>query len=97
IPPAVPMPDVRTLLAIFDAEQRQRGLPASSQPLRRNVFLGADRADALRQFMRASLDRYRHYAANQHEEWTPEGVEERFAELVGGHVLAGSTEEVVAE
>ncbi|MCW2529085.1 MAG: luciferase [Pseudonocardiales bacterium] len=97
IPPAVDMADVKALLAIFAEEQARRGLAPTSQPLRRNVFLGRDRQDALSEFMRSSLDRYRHYAANEHEAWTPEGVEKRFAEQVGEHVLAGDAEHILAD
>jgi alkanesulfonate monooxygenase SsuD/methylene tetrahydromethanopterin reductase-like flavin-dependent oxidoreductase (luciferase family) len=97
VPPAVDLAEVGPLLASFGAEQAARGIPASPQPLRRNVFLGTDRADALERFRRASAKRYLHYAQNAHEVWKPEEVERNFAEFVGAHVLAGSADDVLAQ
>ena len=94
IPPAVELDDLGPLLDIFREEQTERGLPPSLQPLRRNVFLGADRRDAMEQFMRASANRYLHYARNGHEQWR---VEKSFADTVGAHVLAGAAADVLAE
>jgi alkanesulfonate monooxygenase SsuD/methylene tetrahydromethanopterin reductase-like flavin-dependent oxidoreductase (luciferase family) len=97
IPPAVELADVGPLLDIFREEQARRGLPPSLQPLRRNVFLGADRQDAMEQFMRASANRYLHYARNGHEQWRVDEIERSFVDAVGGHVLAGSAGDVLAQ
>jgi alkanesulfonate monooxygenase SsuD/methylene tetrahydromethanopterin reductase-like flavin-dependent oxidoreductase (luciferase family) len=97
IPPAVEIADVGPLLDIFRAEQVKRGLAPGLQPLRRNVFLGADRQDAMEQFMRASANRYLHYARNGHEQWRVEDIEKSFAEAVGAHVLAGAAADVLVE
>jgi alkanesulfonate monooxygenase SsuD/methylene tetrahydromethanopterin reductase-like flavin-dependent oxidoreductase (luciferase family) len=97
VPPALDLAEVAPLLDLFAAEQRARGSEPSPQPLRRNVFLGADRRDALEQFLRASARRYLHYANNGHEQWRADEVERDFAEVVGAHVLAGSPDEVLAQ
>lgn len=97
IPPAVEVADIGPLLDIFRTEQVARGIAPSLQPLRRNVFLGADRQDAMEQFMRASANRYLHYARNGHEQWRVDEIERSFADAVGHHVLAGSADEVLAE
>ena len=97
VPPAVDLAEVGPLLELFFAEQSARGLARSPQPLRRNVFLGADQDDALEQFRRASAARYLHYARNGHEVWRPDEVARDFAEVVGAHVLAGSPDDVLAE
>ena len=97
IPPAVELAEVGPLLDIFREEQVRRGLPPSLQPLRRNVFLGADRQDAMEQFMRASANRYLHYARNGHEQWRVDEIERGFVDAVGGHVLAGSAGDVLAQ
>ena len=97
IPPAVELSDIGPLLEIFRGEQVRRGLAPSLQPLRRNVFLGADRRDAMEQFMRASANRYLHYARNGHEQWRVEDIERSFTDAVGAHVLAGTAADVLAE
>jgi alkanesulfonate monooxygenase SsuD/methylene tetrahydromethanopterin reductase-like flavin-dependent oxidoreductase (luciferase family) len=97
VPPAVDLAQIGPLLELFAAEQVTRGLAASPQPLRRNVFLGADREDALEQFRRASAARYQHYARNGHEQWRPDEVAHDFTEVVGAHVLAGSPDDVLAQ
>jgi len=93
----VDLADVGPLLDAFATEQAARGIAPSPQPLRRNVFLGADREDALEQFRQASAERYLHYARNGHEVWRPDEVARDFAEVVGAHVLAGSPDDVLAE
>ena len=85
----------RILLETFREEQVKRGLAPSLQPLRRNVFLGADRQDAMEQFMRASANRYLHYAKSGHEQWRVEDIETSFADAVGAHVLAGAADDVL--
>jgi alkanesulfonate monooxygenase SsuD/methylene tetrahydromethanopterin reductase-like flavin-dependent oxidoreductase (luciferase family) len=97
IPPAVEIPDVAHMLTSFHKEQAKRGIAPALQPLRRNIFLGRDRQDALEQFMRASANRYLHYAKTGHETWDVESVEKRFNEIVGGHILAGSADSVLNE
>lgn len=97
IPPALELSEAGPLLEAFHAGQTARGIAPRPQPLRRNVFLGADRHDAIEQFMRASAKRYLHYARNGHEQWRPEEVERNFEEFVGSHVIAGSADEVLAQ
>jgi alkanesulfonate monooxygenase SsuD/methylene tetrahydromethanopterin reductase-like flavin-dependent oxidoreductase (luciferase family) len=97
VPPALDLAEVGPLLEVFAAEQAARGRAPAPQPLRRNVFLGADRRDALEQFLRAAAPRYLHYARNGHEQWREDEVQHNFAEFVGAHVLAGSPDEVLAQ
>jgi alkanesulfonate monooxygenase SsuD/methylene tetrahydromethanopterin reductase-like flavin-dependent oxidoreductase (luciferase family) len=97
IPPAVEIADLGPLLDIFREEQARRGLARSLQPLRRNVFLGTDRQEAMEQFIRASANRYLHYASHGHEQWRVEDIERSFTEAVGAHVLAGAAADVLAE
>jgi alkanesulfonate monooxygenase SsuD/methylene tetrahydromethanopterin reductase-like flavin-dependent oxidoreductase (luciferase family) len=97
VPPALELEKVGPLLELFATERAARGLPPGNQPLRRNVFLGADRNDAMAQFMRASANRYLHYANYGHEQWRAAEVERNFVEVVGSHVLAGSPDEVLTE
>jgi alkanesulfonate monooxygenase SsuD/methylene tetrahydromethanopterin reductase-like flavin-dependent oxidoreductase (luciferase family) len=97
IPPAVGLGEIGGLLDIFLEEQAARGIAPSLQPLRRNVFLGKDRADAMSEFIRASANRYLHYAKNGHEQWTVEEVRQSFEQVVGAHVLVGSADEVLTD
>jgi alkanesulfonate monooxygenase SsuD/methylene tetrahydromethanopterin reductase-like flavin-dependent oxidoreductase (luciferase family) len=97
IPPALELHEIGPLLDIFREEQAKRGLPPTLQPLRRNVFLGTDRDDAMDQFRRASANRYLHYAKNGHEQWRVDEIEKSFAEAVGAHVLAGSADDVLGQ
>lgn len=97
IPPAVEEADLGPLLEVFRAGQAALGLTPSLQPLRRNVFLGRDKQDAMEQFMRASANRYLHYARNGHEQWRVDEIERNFHDAVGHHVLAGSADQVLGE
>ena len=96
-PPAVELAEVQRLHELFAEEQMRRGQPRSLQPLRRNVFLGRDRQDALEKFMRSSIDRYLYYANSEHEVWHRGDVENHFTEVVGDHMIAGNVDAILAE
>jgi alkanesulfonate monooxygenase SsuD/methylene tetrahydromethanopterin reductase-like flavin-dependent oxidoreductase (luciferase family) len=65
IGPNVPVDRVQQLMEIFTEERRGAGLAVTSQPIRRDVAFGRDRAAALETFNERSAARYAVYAANE--------------------------------
>lgn len=99
VPPSCPIDEVARWIDLFQATRDEHGLPrAPSFPLRREVSVGRDRADALATYERRARGRYVAYA-RRGRTWagTPDALERTFADTVAGHLVAGSADEVVEE
>ena len=94
VPPEATVAEIderfKTVKAGFDL----RGKPFGSQPVRRNVLIGKDRDDALREFSRVAKARYVTYAQRGLDVYTPEELEDDFITAAESHALLGSADEV---
>ena len=97
IPPEIEVEDAHRLLGLFFEEQAKRGRPRTHQPFRRNVFLGADRQEAVQAFIHAARDRYVAYAQRGLDLYDPAELERDFVATTGKHAVLGSPDEVVEQ
>jgi alkanesulfonate monooxygenase SsuD/methylene tetrahydromethanopterin reductase-like flavin-dependent oxidoreductase (luciferase family) len=99
IPPSCTVEEVEGWIDLFQRTRDEHGLPrVRSFPLRREVSVGRDRADALALYERNARGRYVAYA-QRGRTWagTPEELTRTFTDTVAGHLVAGTAEDVVAE
>jgi alkanesulfonate monooxygenase SsuD/methylene tetrahydromethanopterin reductase-like flavin-dependent oxidoreductase (luciferase family) len=96
IPPSCSVAEVTRWIDLFQAKRDDLDLPRAERfPLRREVSIGRDRADALELFERRAKSRYLVYS-QRGRTWagTPDELDRRFADSVGGHLVAGTAAEV---
>jgi len=99
IPPSCSVEEVARWIELFQSTRDALGLPRVDRfPVRREVSIGRDRADALAAFERRAKSRYLAYSKHGRT-WagTPEDLDRTFHETVGGHLVAGTAEEVREE
>jgi len=99
IPPAMPLDEVRSRIALFQETRAELGLPPCERfPLRREVTVGKDREDALRRYEQRARGKYVAYAQRDRT-WagSAEQLSSSFAEQVSDHVIAGTAEECIAQ
>lgn len=98
IPPEFTAARIAGLVEAFRDERRRAGRPMPQGfPLRREVMLGSSREDAMERFAARARGRYLAYAERELGSHDPQAITERFADVVKGHIVAGTPAQVVAE
>jgi alkanesulfonate monooxygenase SsuD/methylene tetrahydromethanopterin reductase-like flavin-dependent oxidoreductase (luciferase family) len=92
-----PLSDVPDLLATFDAERRQHGLPSGRMPIRREIVLAPNADQALRSYEARAGERFLAYAERGAEFLAAEGdrLREGFRDWANDRAILGSADECV--
>ncbi len=100
IPPKIPVSDIVPLLRIFSDERERNGLPPALHPIRRDLFIGRDRYDALERLARQSEVRYAVERFQQQDIHTPQVPEielENITKFMGNYAIVGTADECIAQ
>lgn len=97
IPPETTVAEARERLALVEEGFAARGREPTPQPLRRNVWIGDTREDALAGYAAAAQGRYVAYAQRGLDLYEVSDLEQDFLASVADHAVLGTADEVVAQ
>jgi alkanesulfonate monooxygenase SsuD/methylene tetrahydromethanopterin reductase-like flavin-dependent oxidoreductase (luciferase family) len=97
VTPETPFWEARESYALFCAERAKRGLGPVAVPMRREIVIGRDRADALENYAARSRDRYLAYTQRGNDEYQRHGSSlDNFEAWAAERAIFGSAAECVA-
>ena len=95
--PELPFAEVEEYRLIFEAERARHGLPSARLPIRREIVIGADLADALAIYEARTHERYLAYAARgQHHLDHGDDLAGAFREWALNRAILGTPEDCIA-
>jgi alkanesulfonate monooxygenase SsuD/methylene tetrahydromethanopterin reductase-like flavin-dependent oxidoreductase (luciferase family) len=95
VPPEATEQQMASRFAIVREEFSHRGKSFGPQPVRRNVLVGKDHDDALREFARVAQGRYVAYAQRGLDLYTEDQLRDDFLAATASHAVVGSADEVI--
>jgi alkanesulfonate monooxygenase SsuD/methylene tetrahydromethanopterin reductase-like flavin-dependent oxidoreductase (luciferase family) len=96
VPPETTEQEIAERFALVKEGFVARGKPFGPQPVRRNVHIGKDNDDAMREFTRVAQGRYITYAQRgQQELLSADDLEKDFIHATASHAFVGATDDVI--